>query len=452
MYVCGVTVYAQCHLGHARSAVVFDMIRRYFEFKGYRVTYVKNYTDVDDKIIHRAREEGISWEEIASRYLEEYQREMKRLSVLPPHEEPKATEHIQEMQALISDLMKKNLAYRVDGDVYFEVDQFPDYGKLSKRKSDEMMAGARIEVDSRKRNPLDFALWKSSKPGEPAWQSTWGSGRPGWHIECSAMSMKYLGESFDIHGGGQDLIFPHHENELAQSEGSSGKPFANFWIHNGFVNINQEKMSKSLGNFFTIHEIFENFPYTFQTTALSLRYLLLLTHYRSPIEFSKEQLDAAKASVERFRILLLRLKENAQKESLQSSHSTNQRVATLLEDLKMKFEEAMDDDFNTPQGLAALHEGATRINALMDEGISPAWTNRCSDTLQNYFGVLGFDSIGLTDETESVPLEIEKLAEERNTARAQKDWTKADQIRKHLEDKGFILEDRPDGTTRVRRS
>jgi len=314
------------------------------------------------------------------------------------------------------------------------------------------MAGARVEVDSRKRNPLDFALWKSSKPGEPTWESPWGPGRPGWHIECSAMSMKYLGENFDIHGGGQDLIFPHHENEIAQSEGASGKPFAHVWIHNGFVNVNKEKMSKSLGNFFTIEEIFKKSSFDPLTTALSLRYFLLLTHYRSPIEFSKEQLDAAKAGIDRFKILLLRLNEISQKENQKTPFPSDETINTLLSELEKKFEEVMEDDFNTPQALAALHECATRINALMDEGISSASARKCVETLQKYFGVLGFEEIGTQDETESVPQEIEQLAEERNAARTRKDWTAADRIRKQLEEKGFILEDRPDGTTRVRRS
>ena len=272
IYVCGVTVYDKCHLGHARSAIVFDIIRRYFEYKGFQVNYVKNFTDVDDKIIRRAQEEGLPWEEIAAQYLQEYKTDMARLNVLPPHLQPKVTQHIEEMKNLISKLIEKSVAYSVDGDVFYEVHQFPDYGKLSKQKKEEMLSGARVEVDQRKRNPLDFALWKSSKKGEPSWESPWGPGRPGWHIECSAMSMKYLGESFDIHGGGQDLIFPHHENEIAQSEACSGLPFARTWIHNGFVNINQEKMSKSLGNFFTIEEIFEKSPFDELATALSLRF------------------------------------------------------------------------------------------------------------------------------------------------------------------------------------
>jgi cysteinyl-tRNA synthetase len=447
MYVCGVTVYDRCHLGHARSAIVFDMIRRYLEYRGYRVTYVKNYTDVDDKIIRRAQEEGVAWQEIASRYIAEYERDMKRLGVLPPHWEPKATEHIEEMRAIISDLLQKKFAYAVDGDVYFEVNRFADYGKLSKRKQEEMLAGARVEVDERKRNPLDFALWKSSKPGEPTWESPWGSGRPGWHIECSAMSIKYLGESFDIHGGGRDLIFPHHENEIVQSEVHTGKPFARYWVHNGFVNVNREKMSKSLGNFFTIQEIFEKSSYDPITTALSLRYLLLLTHYRSPIEFSKEQLDAATAGVERFKILLQRLEE-----IMQGKTTVTKSETEYLDSCQEKFETAMDDDFNTPQALATLHELATRVNANMDEGISPTSAKQYHDVILNYLRTLGLDLIESDQERESIPLEIEQLVEGRNEARFRKDWKRADQIRGQLEEKGYILEDRPDGTTRVRRS
>ena len=260
LYVCGVTVYDDCHLGHARSAIVFDVIRNYLEYKKLSVRYVKNFTDVDDKIINRARGEGKKWDEIAEKYIRSYERDMARLGVRPPTVAPKATDHITEMIQIIEGLISKGVAYPMEGDVYYEVAKFPSYGKLSKRKPDELMAGARVEVDERKRSPLDFALWKASKPDEPAWESPWGMGRPGWHIECSAMAMKHLGETFDLHGGGKDLIFPHHENEIAQSEAYTGKEFVRSWIHHGFVTVDEEKMSKSLGNFFTINEIFEKSP------------------------------------------------------------------------------------------------------------------------------------------------------------------------------------------------
>lgn len=452
LYVCGVTVYDKCHLGHARSAIVFDIIRRYFEYKGFQVNYVKNFTDIDDKIIRRAQEEGLPWGEIADKYLQEYESDMARLNVLPPHLTPKATQHIEDMKNLISTLIEKSLAYSVDGDVFYEVNQFPDYGKLSKQKKEEMLSGIRVKVDPRKRNPLDFALWKSSKEGEPSWPSPWGPGRPGWHIECSAMAMKYLGESFDIHGGGQDLIFPHHENEIAQSEACSGKPFAGIWIHNGFVNINQEKMSKSLGNFFTIGEIFEKSPFDELTTALSLRFFLLLTHYRSPIEFSNEHLESAKASMDRFRVLLLRLKEITQKKTSPAQKPHKKEIDALLINFHEKFERAMDDDFNTPQALASLHELATRVNILMDEGISPPSAAIALDTLLKYCSVLGLEGIGAGLKNNPLPTQIKKLVEDRNIARQNKDWSASDKLRVELEGQGYILEDRPDGTTRVRRS
>src|SRR5207244_1683195 len=308
MYVCGVTVYDDVHLGHARSAVVFDVIRRYLEYRGFNVTFVKNFTDVDDKIINRARELSLPWQVVTARYIDAYYRDMGRLGVRPATVEPKATEHMAEIMRLIHVLLELGVAYRVNGDVYFEVQKYPAYGRLSKRKLDELQAGARVEVDERKRNPMDFALWKSPKPGEPAWDSPWGPGRPGWHIECSAMAMHHLGDTFDIHGGGQDLIFPHHENEIAQSESATGKQLARYWIHNGFVTVDQEKMSKSLGNFFKIREVFEKIRDNFEklrqdtvgierVTAEVLRFLLLSTHYRSPIDFSYEVLQHAWAGL-----------------------------------------------------------------------------------------------------------------------------------------------------------
>ncbi len=294
MYACGVTVYDFSHLGHARGAVAFDLIQRYFRRKGFDVTYVRNFTDVDDKIINRAKEEGITASEVAHKYIVAYQEDMKRLGVGRPDLEPKATEHIAEMIEVIEGLVAKGHAYVIDGDVYFRVASFKEYGKLSKRNLDDLKAGARVEVDERKIDPLDFALWKKSKPDEPVWDSPWGPGRPGWHIECTAMGFKHLGQTFDIHAGGKDLIFPHHENEIAQSEAYSGKTFVNYWLHNGFVNINQEKMSKSLGNFFTIRDILNQYD------AEVVRLFLLSTHYRSPIDFSDANLKDARAGIDRF--------------------------------------------------------------------------------------------------------------------------------------------------------
>src|SRR6185295_4353103 len=311
MYACGVTVYDECHLGHARSALAFEVLRNYMGFIGYTVRFVRNFTDVDDKIINRAAQEGVPWQAIVERYLQAYRRDMGRLRIEPADVEPKATEHINDIISMIGSLIASGHAYRVNGDVYYEVETFPAYGRLSKRKPADLLAGARVEVDERKRSPMDFALWKASKPGEPAWESPWGKGRPGWHIECSAMSIRHLGETFDIHGGGMDLIFPHHENEIAQSSAATGKEFALYWVHNGFVEINKEKMSKSLGNFFTIREVFERSGCRELVTAEALRYFLLATHYRSPLDFSDLGLQEGKRALDGLYDLFLRLEEGA---------------------------------------------------------------------------------------------------------------------------------------------
>ncbi|MEK6671416.1 MAG: cysteine--tRNA ligase, partial [Nitrospirota bacterium] len=348
MYVCGVTVYDYCHIGHARSALVFDVIRRYLEFSGYQVAFVKNFTDVDDKIIKRANERSVSCDAITAEFIEAYYQDMGKLGIRRATNEPKATEHMAEIVELVSTLIQKDLAYQVAGDVYFQVEKYQPYGRLSKRKLEDLQAGARVEVDERKRHPMDFALWKSSKPGEPSWESPWGAGRPGWHIECSAMSMKHLGETFDIHGGGMDLIFPHHENEIAQSCGATGKEFARYWIHNGFVQINQEKMSKSLGNFFTIREIFEKSKWPEAETGEMLRYFLLGTHYRSPLDFSDKSIEEAKNALNGFYDLFTRLKESEHKVT------ADKGLVEVIERCKVAFCEAMDDDFNTSVAIAEL--------------------------------------------------------------------------------------------------
>ena len=351
MYVCGVTVYDYCHIGHARSALVFDVIRRYLEFSDYKVEFVKNFTDVDDKIIKRANEQGVSCDTITAKYIQAYYEDMGRLGIRQASIEPKATEHMTDIIHLTETLVKKGLAYQVDGDVYFEVAKYSAYGRLSKRRLDDMQAGARVDVDERKRHPMDFALWKSSKPGEPSWESPWGPGRPGWHIECSAMSMKHLGETFDIHGGGMDLIFPHHENEIAQSCGATGKEFARYWIHNGFVQINQEKMSKSLGNFFTIREIFEKSKWPeAELPERCCGIFCLRTHYRSPLDFSDQGLLEAKNAVDGFYDLF-----NATEESLKVEATADKELMELRSsDARSAFGEAMDDDFNTPVAIAEL--------------------------------------------------------------------------------------------------
>jgi cysteinyl-tRNA synthetase len=457
MYVCGVTVYDRCHLGHARSAVVFDVIRRYLKYKKYRVLYVKNFTDVDDKIIQRATREGKPWTEIVERYIAAYREDMGRLGVGSADREPRATEHIPDMLRLIRKLVRKDLAYSVNGDVYYQVGKFKGYGKLSKRKSDELLSVARVEPDERKKNPLDFALWKSAKPGEPSWDSPWGPGRPGWHIECSAMSMKLLGKSFDIHGGGMDLIFPHHENEIAQSEGATGKRFARYWLHNGFVNVNKEKMSKSLGNFFTIQEIFEKSAWPEAVTAEVLRYFLVTTHYRSPIDFSGDALKAANAAVANFYILFDKLTERKGTRGHGDAHA-----AKSCKSFASAFEKVMDDDFNTPRAIAQLQKLRNEINRIVDS-LSMKAAGTVLRTFRTYGRILGLFQLAgkdwrsrrvVTPATGAMNIsgqEVQILVDERNEARREKDWARADEIRKQLADAGVILEDRPDGTTRVRR-
>ena len=441
MYVCGTTPYDHCHLGHARCYVVFDVIRKYLEYKGYEVTYVQNFTDVDDKIIKRAQELGSKVEDVAEEYISEYFEVMGRLNIREANSYPKTTEHIGEMIQLVEKLIKRGYAYVVDGDVYFEVDKFGSYGKLSHRSREEMRAGARIEVDKRKKNPLDFALWKSSKPGEPFWESPWGRGRPGWHIECSAMSMEHLGASFDIHGGGQDLIFPHHENEMAQSEAATGKPFVRYWIHNGFVTVNREKMSKSLGNFFTVREIYEKY------SPDVVRLFLVSQYYRSPMDFSDDKLEEARKSLERFRNaldnieFLLKGLKAGEKTSLPRKEDTN------LSEAKKKFVTAMDDDFNTARALGYMFDLVGKANKAIS-GRSPDLTFLlgAERALRSMGSLLGFLKEKAGEKVGIDEFQIEKRIEERNAARGKKDWGKADKIRRDLEKIGVILEDTPFGT------
>ena len=468
MYVCGVTVYDDCHIGHARSALIFDVLRRYMEFKGFSVTYARNFTDVDDKIIARAERDGISWERVARTYIDAYRRDMARLGVRPADIEPKATEHMPEMLDLIRRLEAKGIAYSSGDDVFYAVDAFRGYGKLSRRGLDqlkeELVAGARVEVDTRKRNPLDFVLWKGSKPGEPAWHGPWGSGRPGWHLECSAMSMKHLGESFEIHGGGQDLIFPHHENEIAQSEGATGKPFARYWVHNGFVTINREKMSKSLGNFFTIREIFDQSPYPEAVTGEALRALLLGTHYRSPLDFSDQAIATAKASCDNIYALLQKLSEISNLKS-QISNAKHPALQKLLVAFPQNFQAAMDDDLNTARALAEFQQLRSAVNPMVEKGLPVALARAALDLIRTYGAVLGLFQLppdqwsfvrgewGLGPRISGALSEddIRSLVAERDEARRKKEWARSDEIRKMLEEHGVILEDRPDGTTRIKR-
>lgn len=460
MYVCGVTVYDESHLGHGRSALIFDVIRNYLRFSGYAVTYVRNFTDIDDKIINRAAKEGVPWSEIVNRYLAAYYRDMGRLGVAPADIEPKATEHIQDIIQMIEALLAKGHAYRLNGDVYYDVMSYPAYGRLSKRKPEELLAGARVEVDERKRNPMDFALWKSSKPGEPAWESPWGPGRPGWHIECSAMSIRHLGTTFDIHGGGMDLIFPHHENEIAQSCAATGREFARYWIHNGFVEINREKMSKSLGNFFTIREVFEKSGYREGVTAEALRYFLLATHYRSPLDFSDQGLIEAKRALDGFYGLFQRLEEPSS-----ASGRADEALPLAITRLHQGFREAMDDDFHTPAALAEFQRFRTELNKLLESGLSPQARSEARQAFRDLGRILGLFQLGVRDwEFQDRPIgatgatgmrltdeEVEELIRERNHARRRKDYKRADEIRAALAAQGITIEDRPDGTSRWKR-
>ena len=477
MYVCGVTVYDLCHVGHARSAIVFDVIRRYLSHRGYAVTYVRNFTDIDDKIIVRAREKRINWKTLAGNYIDEYYSDMDRLGVRRADVEPKATDFIREMEAIIGDLMEKGYAYRLPSGVYYRVRRFKDYGKLSKRDLEAMMSGARVEVDERKEDPLDFALWKTSAPDEPSWDTPWGGGRPGWHIECSAMSQKLLGETFDIHGGGMDLIFPHHENEIAQSEAHTGKPFVRYWIHNGFVNVNQEKMSKSLGNFFTIREIFEKSPYSLEITAEVLRYFLLSTHYRSPVDFSDAALHEAKAALDNFYTLFQKLDEAASpvpsppEGERARVRGEGEAISSILTDFIGRFETAMDDDFNTAGALAEFQNLRKEINDLGPDRLSREASERVWKTFLTYGEVLGLFTVlvkewsfGRIVVPEPVTVRwsvlqpavvndttIQQKVAAREQARREKNWKRSDEIRDELKQMGVILEDRPDGTTRVKR-
>jgi len=424
MYVCGVTPYADCHIGHAMSYVIFDVIRRYLEFRGYKVKYVQNFTDIDDKIIDRAHQLGISPGELAQGFIAQYFVDMDALNIKRADLYPKATEEIPKIIEVIQGLINKGHAYQAEGSVYFRVRSAPDYGKLSHQDLEALQAGARIEPGSGKEHPLDFALWKAAKPGEPWWESPWGKGRPGWHIECSAMSLRHLGETLDIHGGGQDLIFPHHENEIAQSEGFTGVLFVNYWLHNGLMQLGEEKMSKSLGVLVTVKEALEHF------SPDALRLFILSSHYRSPISFSEEGLEAAEKGVERLR-------------QAARGEGTGKKTGVMDTDtFRQKFIEAMDDDFNSAQALATLFDLAREINRAHSEGFD---VEEAQQTLFELASVLG-----LTLEEREVQLDagpfVELLILIRNELRKEKQWQLADRIRSSLKELGIALEDTPQGT------
>jgi cysteinyl-tRNA synthetase len=428
MYVCGVTPYAECHLGHAMSYVVFDIVRRYLEFRGYKVKHVQNFTDIDDKIINRAQQSGVSPGELAEKFMAQYFVDMDRLNVRRAHVYPRATEEIPKIIEVVQGLIDKGHAYESQGDVYFRVKSDPDYGKLGHQSPDDLQAGARVEVGIEKEHPLDFALWKAVKPGEPWWESPWGKGRPGWHIECSAMSMRYLGETLDIHGGGQDLIFPHHENEIAQSEGFTGvTPFVKYWLHNGFVQLGGEKMSKSLGIFVTLKQALDRF------SPDAIRLFILSSHYRSPINFSEEGVAAAEKGVER-------LRQAAFADSQRGSGDSSGAVDT--EPFRQRFIEAMDHDFNSPQALAALFDLAREINRTMDQGADPRGAQQI---LRELAGVLGFSFEKPEVDLAAKPF-IDLLVSLRTELRKEKHWQMADRIRTSLKDLGVVLEDTPQGT------
>ena len=449
IYVCGVTPYSECHIGHAMSYILFDVIRRYLEFCGHRIKYVQNFTDIDDKIIARANQSGLSTQELAEGFIEEYFTDMDSLNIKRADVYPRATEEIPKIIEVIAGLIDKGHAYPVGGNVYFRVSSFPDYGKLSHRNLDEMMAGTSCEVKSEKEHTIDFTLWKAAKPGEPWWDSPWGPGRPGWHIECSAMSLKYLGDTLDIHGGGQDLIFPHHENEIAQSEAFAGvSPFVKYWLHNGLLQLGDEKMSKSLGNLITVKEALERF------SSDAIRLFILSSHYRSPLTYSEDGQEAAERGVERLRLAAHR----------QCGDSPPTPDTTVYRE---RFTEAMDDDFNTAQAIASLFDLASEINRSADEGHS---TEEAQSLLMELAAVLGFSleaskptvdinssivelagQFGITMDTDEPQREasdiIELLIEKRTEYRQTREWALADKIRAQLAELGIVLEDTSGGTT-----
>ena len=439
MYVCGPTVYNFIHIGNARPMIVFDTVRRYFEYKGYDVNFVSNFTDVDDKIIRKANEEGVTAEEISKRYIEECKKDMDGMNIEPATKNPLATEEIGGMIEMIRTLIEKGYAYEKNGTVYYRTRKFKDYGKLSHKNLDDLQSGGRallVTGEDEKEDPLDFVLWKPKKEGEPAWQSPWGEGRPGWHIECSEMSKKYLGEQIDIHAGGEDLIFPHHENEIAQSEAANGKEFARYWMHNGFLNIDNRKMSKSLGNFFTVREISEK--YDLQV----LRFFMLSAHYRSPLNFSAELMEAAKSGLERIVNSASNLKFLVQNSSAEKMTEEENRMFEETSEYVKDFERAMDDDFNTADAIAAIFDLVKYINTHTDENSSKEYLEKLHKRLSDLADVLG---IIVDKDEEILDEDIEALIRERQDARKEKNFARADQIRDELLAKGIILEDTREG-------
>jgi len=437
IYACGPTVYNFFHVGNARPLIMFDVLRRYFEYRGLEVTFVQNFTDIDDKIINRANEEGIDSKAVAEKYIGEYWTDARGLGVKDAGIHPKATENVKEIIEMVSELIEKGLAYQSGNDVYYRTERFKDYGKLSKQQTDELMVGARVDKSEDKENPLDFALWKGAKPGEPSWTSPWGEGRPGWHIECSAMARRYLGKTIDIHCGGQDLIFPHHENEIAQSEGANGCQFVRYWLHNGFISIDSKKMSKSLGNFFTVREAAEAYGYE------NIRMFMLMSHYRSPLNYSGEILIQAKNALDRIKTA----RENLDFITQNGNESLHEEEKAFIETLgkyRNRFIEAMDDDFNTADAIAVIFELVRESNSIAaGEKASKEFARETLKMLDELTGVLGLLYAGKTDE--SIDAGVEALIEERELARRDKNWSKADEIRDKLSEMGIVLEDTKQG-------
>jgi len=437
MYVCGPTVYAEAHIGHAMSALVFDIVRRYLEYSGYEVNFVMNFTDVDDKIINKANEMGRDPFELADLYIQKYKANLEALNVKPATKNPRATEDMPQIIEMISQLIQNGSAYEVDGDVYFMVESKPDYGKLSGRRLDSMNAGARIQVDERKKHPMDFALWKAAKPGEPAWESPWGKGRPGWHIECSAMNLAHLGEQIDIHGGGNDLIFPHHENEIAQTESVTHKPFASYWMHNGMLGLKSEKMSKSLGNMITIDQFLSEHP------ADVLRLWVLNSSYRSPLTYSEEVIEQTEQV---YRRLL-----NAKKPALPGAAGLPEEKANALvaaaKQAHLAFKDSMDDDFNTSAALAAIFELVRNLNQARSDGATEAQLLPAREVFNELTGVLGLRLEEQASRAHAADPFIDLLVNLRRDLRAEKNWALSDKVRDQLKALGVILEDSKDGTT-----
>ncbi len=444
MYVCGVTPYDVCHVGHARCYVVFDLVRRVLRANGYTVRYVQNFTDVDDKIIARAHEKGITTTELARQNIEDFFTKMDALGIDRADAYPKVTEHIPDIINLIKQLVDNKAAYRLGGDVYFSVKAFPSYGKLSKRPLDELQSGARVDVNKEKKDPLDFALWKESKPGEPpeaSWDSPWGKGRPGWHIECSVMAMKHLGPHFDIHGGGLDLIFPHHENEIAQSEAATHKPFASVWMHNGFVTLNREKMSKSLGNFFSLSEVFAKYQ------PAVVRYMLLTVHYRAPLDFSSDVLEQSRNALSGLRDSVARANRVLQKQEfgVDASDKPTPDIAKIVDALVVEFHDALRDDFNTPASLGVLHQ----IVKVLEKQFATNTVSRGSvryvlDQLRQCADVLGLDVFSFVQSV-LIPADVTQMAQAREEARKRKDWKESDRLRADITARGYVVEDTPQG-------